>query len=109
MKNHCAATALEDFVNALWRVITALDFYKFKLEFGDESPLTMRARCSAFRYCPNPLGIDTAEQLGKLEFVNPILSGSKQIPHPVSLHNNPALYKKHWFLHSKAVCQVSGS
>lgn len=24
---------LEDFVNALWRVITALDFYKFKLKF----------------------------------------------------------------------------
>jgi len=24
---------LEDFVNALWKVITALDFYKFKLEF----------------------------------------------------------------------------
>ena len=23
---------LEDYVNALWRVITALDFYKFKLE-----------------------------------------------------------------------------
>ena len=23
---------LEDFVNTLWRVITALDFYKFKLE-----------------------------------------------------------------------------
>ena len=33
-KNHCAATVLEDFVNALWRVITALDFYKFKLEFN---------------------------------------------------------------------------
>ena len=25
---------LEDFVNTLWRVITALDFYKFKLEFA---------------------------------------------------------------------------
>ena len=32
MKNNCAATVLEDFVNALWRVITALDFYRFKLE-----------------------------------------------------------------------------
>ena len=39
------------------------------LEFGGESPLTMRARCSAFRYCPNPLGIVTAEQLDKLEFI----------------------------------------
>ena len=39
-----------------------------KLEFGGESPLTMRARCSAFRNCPNPLGIVTAEQLDKLEF-----------------------------------------
>ena len=40
-----------------------------KLEFGGESPLTMRARCSAFRYCPNPLGIVPAEQFDKLEFV----------------------------------------
>ena len=40
-----------------------------KLEFGDEPPLTMRARCSAFRYCPDPLGIVTAKQLVKLEFI----------------------------------------
>jgi hypothetical protein len=40
-----------------------------KLEFGGELPLTMRARCSGFRYCPNPLGIVTAEELDKLEFV----------------------------------------
>ena len=39
-----------------------------KLEFGGESPRTMRAWCSAFRYCPDPLGIVTAEQLDKLEF-----------------------------------------
>ena len=39
-----------------------------KLEFGGESPLTMRAWCSAFRYCPDPLGIVTTEQLNKLEF-----------------------------------------
>ena len=39
-----------------------------QLEFGGVSPLTMRARCSAFRYCPDPLGIVTAEQLDKLEF-----------------------------------------
>ena len=39
------------------------------LEFGGVSPLTMRARCSAFRYCPDPLGIVTAEQLDKLEFI----------------------------------------
>ena len=77
-----------------------------KLEFGGESPLTMRARCCAFRYCPNPLGIVTAEQSDKLEFVNLSLFGSKQTPHPVSLHDNPALYKKHSFLHSKAVYQV---
>jgi hypothetical protein len=38
------------------------------LEFGGESPLTMRARCSAFRYCPSPLGIVPAEILDKLEF-----------------------------------------
>ena len=37
----------------------------------------------------------------KLEFVNLILFGSKQIPHPFLLHNSPALYKKHSFLHSK--------
>ena len=40
-----------------------------KLEFGGESPLTMRARCTAFRYCPDPLGIVTTEQLDKLELV----------------------------------------
>ena len=39
-----------------------------KLELGGESPQTMRARCSAFRYCPDPLGIVPAEQLEKLEF-----------------------------------------
>ena len=31
-------------------------------------PRAMRARCSAFRYCPDPLGIVTAEHLDKLEF-----------------------------------------
>ena len=40
-----------------------------KLEFGGESPLTMRARCSTIRYCPDPLGIVPAEALDKLEFV----------------------------------------
>ena len=39
------------------------------LEFGGQWPLTIRARCRAFRYCPNPLGIVTAEQFDKLEFV----------------------------------------
>ena len=39
-----------------------------KLEFGGQWPLTMRAKCSTIRYCPNPLGIVTAEQLDKLEF-----------------------------------------
>ena len=45
-----------------------------KLEFGGQWPLTMRAQCSAFRYCPNPLGIVTAEQLDKLEFISLQLS-----------------------------------
>ena len=40
-----------------------------KLEFGGQWPLTMRTRCSVIRYCPDPLGIVTAEQLDKLEFV----------------------------------------
>ena len=31
-------------------------------------PQAMRARCSAFLYCPDPLGIVLAEQLDKLEF-----------------------------------------
>ena len=39
-----------------------------KLEFGGESPLTMRARCGAYRHCPDPLGIVPAEVLDKLEF-----------------------------------------
>ena len=46
------------------------------LEFGGESPLTMRARCSAFRYCPDPLGIVTTEQLDKLEFIYLSKNGS---------------------------------
>ena len=41
-----------------------------------------------------------------LGFVNLILFDSKQTPHLVLLHNNPALHKKHSFLHSKAVYQV---
>ena len=45
-----------------------------KLEFGGQSPLTMRAWCSVFRYCPNPLGIVPAEQFDKLEFVKLFLS-----------------------------------
>ena len=52
---------------SLWHYVSQLD----KLEFGGESPLTMRAWCSGFRYCPNPLGIVTAEQLDKLEFTEP--------------------------------------
>ena len=39
-----------------------------KLEFGGQWPLTIRTWCSAFRYCPNPLGIVTAEVFVKLEF-----------------------------------------
>ena len=54
----------------LWRYVSQLD----KLEFGGESPLTMRARCSVFRYCPSPLGIVTAKQLDKLEFVSEVKS-----------------------------------
>jgi len=49
-----------------WLLYTQLN----KLEFGGESPLTMCVRCSAFRYCPNPLGIVTTEELDKLEFIN---------------------------------------
>ena len=32
-------------------------------------PQAMRARCSGFRYCPDPLGVVPAEVLDKLEFV----------------------------------------
>ena len=52
-------------------IVTAEQFDK--LELGGESPLTMRTRCSAFRYCPNPLGIVTVEQFDKLEFVGLML------------------------------------
>ena len=31
-------------------------------------PQAIRAWCSTFRYCPNPLGVATAKQLDKLEF-----------------------------------------
>ena len=40
-----------------------------KLEFGGESPRTMRAQCGTIRCCPDPLGIVTAKQFVKLEFV----------------------------------------
>ena len=46
-------------------------FYLFvKLEFGGESPLTIRARWGCIRYFPDPLGIVPAEVLDKLEFVS---------------------------------------
>ena len=40
-----------------------------KLEFGGQWPLTIRAWCGTIHYCPDPLGIVTAEQFDKLEFV----------------------------------------
>ena len=40
------------------------------LEFGGQWPLTIRARCSRFRYFPDPLGIVTAEQFDKLDLWN---------------------------------------
>ena len=40
-----------------------------KLEFGGQCPLTTRAWCSTFRYCPDPLGIFIAQQFDKLEFI----------------------------------------
>ena len=39
-----------------------------KKEFGDQWPLTMRAKCSAFHCCPEPLGVVAAAQLGILNF-----------------------------------------
>ena len=46
----------------LWKSLFARDIIQLnKLEFGGESPRTMRAQCSVFRYCPNPLGIVTAQ------------------------------------------------
>ena len=67
---------------------------------GHLTPICISARNSRLD------GDGCFDLLDKLEFVNLILFGSKQTPHPVSLHNNPALYKKHSFLHSKAVYQV---
>ena len=37
---------------------------------GGQWPLTMRTWCNTFRYCPDPLGIVTAEQLDKLELLH---------------------------------------
>ena len=66
-------------------------------------PLSQPARLTA----PLTRGaLAPVQRLDKLEFVNLILFDSKQTPHPVLLHYNPALYKKHLFLHSKAVYQV---
>ena len=39
-----------------------------KLELAGMPPQAIRARCSRFRYFPDPLGIVTAEQFDKLEF-----------------------------------------
>ena len=58
---------------------------------------------------PNILHTIHIRQLDKSEFVKLILFGSKQIHLPVSLHDNQALYKKHSFLHSKAVYRVGFS
>ena len=52
-----------------------------KLEFGGQWPRTMRARCSALRYFPAPLGIVTAKALDKLELAY-FLSGKKVITAP---------------------------
>ena len=40
------------------------------MELGGESPQTIRAQCGAIRYCPDPLGIVTAEQPDKLELAD---------------------------------------
>ena len=40
-----------------------------QLEFGGESPLTIRARCGCIRYFPDPLGFVSAEVFVKLELV----------------------------------------
>ena len=40
-------------------------------------PQAMRARCSGFRYCPDPLGIVTAEQFDKLEYISLFVFGSE--------------------------------
>ena len=36
-----------------------------QIGIGGESPRTIRAWCSGFRYCPDPLGIVTAKQFAK--------------------------------------------
>ena len=63
-----------------------------KLEFGGESPLTIRAWCSAFRYFPNPLGIVPVEQFDKLEFggvppqaIRAWCSGFRYCPNPLGI------------------------
>ena len=62
------------------------------------------------RYAVDLWGIGKREthqnQSDKLKFVNPILFDSRQTLHPGLPHNSPALYKKHLFLHSKAVYQA---
>ena len=57
-----------------------------------QCPLTMRARCSAFRYFPDPLGIVTAKQLDKLEFggespltIRARYSGTRYCPSPLGI------------------------
>ena len=61
-----------------------------KLEFGGQWPLTTRARCSAFRYFPNPLGIVTAEVLDILDFTELDFSQQSYIlsqTNPIYLYN----------------------
>ena len=43
-------------------------------------PRAIRAWCYAFRYCPDPLGIVTAEQFDKLEFGSQICTAPLPLP-----------------------------
>ena len=66
-----------------------------KLEFGGESPRTSRARCGGIRYCPDPLGIVTAKQFDKLEFISLFHSISCHFGHTgrgKGLHHQKWLY-----------------
>ncbi len=56
-------------VTSLTRSVSFLRGSSTNWNLAGMPPRAIRARCGAFRYCPDPLGIVPAEQFDKLEFI----------------------------------------
>ena len=62
-----------------------MDYHPSIWNLAGMPPQAMRARCSTFRYCPDPLGIVSAEQLNKLEFGGDAPAGNSCLVQCVSV------------------------